>query len=248
MPQSRIVMQSSTTDVTAPAEEIVEMHETCVLVADDDEHTVELVSLYLRRAGYSVETAYDGDDTLRKVKEAQPALIVLDIMMPGPDGLQICRKLHGRMPILLLTARASDIDRIAGLRLGADDYVTKPFNPDELVARVGAVLRRTTGTSGKSTEKVRVGGMTIDADCREAHVDEKLLPLTPKEFDLLLAFSHLPNVVLDRDRLLDLAWGTSFYGHRTVDVHVARLREKLSDSGVRIETVWGTGYRLVAEG
>jgi len=247
MRQSRIVVPSSMIDSAAPAGEIVEMNETCVLVADDDEHTVELVSLYLRRAGYRVETACDGDDTLRKVKETQPALIVLDIMMPGPDGLQICRKLHGRMPILLLTARASDIDRIAGLRLGADDYVTKPFNPDELVARVGAVLRRTTGTAGKPTEKVRVGGLTLDADCREARASDKPLPLTPKEFDLLLAFSHLPNVVLDRDRLLDLAWGTSFYGHRTVDVHVARLREKLSGSGVRIETVWGTGYRLVQE-
>ena len=248
MRQGRMDMQSSTRDSAASVDDIIEMNDACVLVADDDEHTVELVSLYLRRAGYRVETASDGDDTLRKVKETQPALIVLDIMMPGPDGLQICRKLHGRMPILLLTARASDIDRIAGLRLGADDYVTKPFNPDELVARVGAVLRRTSAATGRSTEKVRVGGLTLDADCREARADDKLLPLTPKEFDLLLAFSHLPNVVLDRDRLLDLAWGTSFYGHRTVDVHVARLREKLSDSGVRIETVWGTGYRLVAEG
>jgi two-component system response regulator ResD len=219
-----------------------------VLVADDDEHTVELVALYLQRAGYRVATACDGDETLRKVKETQPALIVLDIMMPGPDGLQICRKLHGRIPILLLTARASDIDRIAGLRLGADDYVTKPFNPDELVARVGAVLRRTAGSGSRTTEKVRIGGLTLDAACREARTGDRTLPLTPKEFDLLLAFSHLPNVVLDRDRLLDLAWGTSFYGHRTVDVHVARLREKLSGSGVRIETVWGTGYRLVPEG
>jgi DNA-binding response OmpR family regulator len=225
-----------------------ETNETPVLVADDDEHTVELVALYLRRAGYRVETACDGDETLRKVRETQPALIVLDIMMPGPDGLQICRKLHGRIPILLLTARASDIDRIAGLRLGADDYVTKPFNPDELVARVGAVLRRAGGAAARATEKVRIGGLTLDADCREARASDRALPLTPKEFDLLLAFSHLPNVVLDRDRLLDLAWGTSFYGHRTVDVHVARLREKLSGSGVRIETVWGTGYRLVPEG
>ena len=134
-----------------------EMNEAPILVADDDEHTVELVSLYLRRAGYRVETACDGDETLRKVKESQPALIVLDIMMPGPDGLQICRKLRGRMPILLLTARASDIDRIAGLRLGADDYVTKPFNPDELVARVGAVLRRTDPTSRTSVERTQVG-------------------------------------------------------------------------------------------
>ena len=248
MRQSRIDMPLSTIDSAAPSDETFEMGETCILVADDDEHIVELVSLYLRRAGYRVEIAYDGDETLRKVKECQPALIVLDIMMPGPDGLQICRKLRERMPILLLTARASDIDRIAGLRLGADDYVTKPFNPDELVARVGAVLRRTISTSDRSTERVQVGGLTLDADCREARAAQKVLPLTPKEFDLLLAFAYLPNVVLDRDRLLDLAWGTSFYGHRTVDVHVARLREKLIDSGVRIETVWGTGYRLVPEG
>jgi len=120
------------------------MHSIVVLVADDDEHTVELVSLYLRRAGYSVEVAFDGDETLRKVRESRPALAVLDIMMPGPDGLQICRKIGGRdgVPILLLTARSSDIDKIAGLRLGADDYITKPFNPDELVARVDAILRR----------------------------------------------------------------------------------------------------------
>src|SRR4030042_5272950 len=113
-----------------------------VLVADDEKHIVELVSLYLRRAGYRVETALDGDETLRKVRDFRPALLVLDITMPGPDGLEICRKLRGRIPVLLLTARSSDIDKIAGLRLGADDYVTTPFNPDELVARVDAVLRR----------------------------------------------------------------------------------------------------------
>jgi two-component system alkaline phosphatase synthesis response regulator PhoP/two-component system response regulator ResD len=218
-----------------------------VLVADDDEHTVELVSLYLRRAGYRVETACDGEETLRKARESLPALIVLDIMMPGPDGLQICRKLRGQMPILLLTARASDIDRIAGLRLGADDYVTKPFNPDELVARVAAVLRRAGPTAAARTERVRVGSLSMDIDCREARIGDASISLTPREFDLLLAFAHFPNVVLDRDRLLDLAWGTSFYGHRTVDVHVARLREKLADRGVHIETVWGTGYRLVQE-
>ncbi len=223
------------------------MDEKPILVADDDAHTVELVSLYLRRAGYRVETACDGEETLRKARESLPALIVLDIMMPGPDGLQICRKLRGQMPILLLTARASDIDRIAGLRLGADDYVTKPFNPDELVARVAAVLRRANSGATARIERVQVGPLSMDIDCREARVGGTVVPLTPREFDLLLAFAHFPNVVLDRDRLLDLAWGTSFYGHRTVDVHVARLREKLAHRGVHIETAWGTGYRLVPE-
>jgi DNA-binding response OmpR family regulator len=218
-----------------------------VLVADDDEHTVELVSLYLRRAGYGVEAAYDGEETLRKARESRPALLVLDIMMPGPDGLQICRKLRGQVPILLLTARASDIDRIAGLRLGADDYVTKPFNPDELVARVAAILRRAASPSGLNLERLQLGGLMLDGDRREAQVGGRRLRLTPKEFDLLVAFAHFPNIALDRDRLLDLAWGTSYYGHRTVDVHVARLREKLVGSGVHIETIWGAGYRLVPE-
>jgi two-component system response regulator ResD len=223
------------------------MDDSLVLVADDDEHTVELVSLYLRRAGYRVEAAYDGEQTLRKARESRPALLVLDIMMPGPDGLQICRKLRGQVPILLLTARASDIDRIAGLRLGADDYVTKPFNPDELVARVAAILRRAAASTRLNLETVELAGLKIDGDRREAKAAGRPLPLTPREFDLLVAFAHFPNIALDRDRLLDLAWGTSFYGHRTVDVHVARLRDKLGGSGVRIETVWGTGYRLVPE-
>ena len=225
------------------------MHSIVVLVADDDEHTVELVSLYLRRAGYSVEVAFDGDETLRKVRESRPALAVLDIMMPGPDGLQICRKIGGRdgVPILLLTARSSDIDKIAGLRLGADDYITKPFNPDELVARVDAILRRARTDPQMPSPRLQLAHLVIDLDRREATVHGRAIPLTPKEFDLLATFAHFPNVVLDRDRLLDLAWGTSFYALRTVDVHVARLREKLKGSGMRIETVWGTGYRLQEE-
>jgi DNA-binding response OmpR family regulator len=220
-----------------------------ILVADDDEHTVELVSLYLRRAGYSVEVAFDGEETLRKVRESRPALVVLDIMMPGPDGLQICRRIGGRdgVPILLLTARSSDIDKIAGLRLGADDYITKPFNPDELVARVDAILRRVRTDSHPRSERLQLGHLVVDLDRREATVHGRAMPLKPKEFDLLATFAQFPNVVLDRDRLLDLAWGTSFYALRTVDVHVARLREKLRGSGVCIDTVWGTGYRLQGE-
>jgi two-component system response regulator ResD len=223
------------------------MNDSVVLVADDDEHTVELVSLYLRRAGYRVEAAFDGEETLRKIWESRPALVVLDIMMPGPDGLQICRKMRGRVPILLLTARSSDIDKIAGLRLGADDYVTKPFNPDELVARVDAILRRAHAEQPVHLGRLELGHLAMDLDCHEASVRGQVVALTPKEFDLLATFARFPNVVLDRDRLLDLAWGTSFYALRTVDVHVARLREKLKGSGLRIETVWRTGYRMVTE-
>jgi two-component system response regulator ResD len=223
---------------------------TTILVADDDEHIVELVSLYLRRAGYQVEAALDGDETLRKVRDVQPDLLVLDIMMPGPDGIQICRSLRRRsgLPIILLTARTSDIDKIAGLRIGADDYVTKPFNPDELVARVEAVLRRAhSGPAEPRMEQVHLNGLELDMAQRSALVDGKEVSLTPKEFDLLATFARFPNVALDREQLLDLVWGTSFYAIRTVDVHVARLREKLKGRSLHIETVWGTGYRLAIE-
>lgn len=222
-----------------------------VLVADDDQHIMELVAMYLRRAGYRVETAFDGDEALRKSRDLEPALLVLDIMMPGSDGLQVCRALRRRsdVPIVFLTARTSDIDKIAGLRLGADDYVTKPFNPDELLARVDAVLRRArSGTPEIHQERLHLDGMELDLTSRTVAVDGREVTLTPKEFDLLTTFARFPNVALDREQLLDLVWGTSFYAIRTVDVHVARLREKLKGCKLRIETIWGTGYRLAVEG
>lgn len=222
-----------------------------ILVADDDEHILELVSMYLQRAGYRVEAAFDGDETLRKTRELRPDLLVLDIMMPGPDGLQICRSLRRRsdVPILLLTARTSDIDKIAGLRFGADDYLTKPFNPDELVARIEAILRRARGGPPPAQEqRLSMGDLDLDLTRRSAAVGGSDISLTPKEFDLLVTFARFPNAVLDREHLLDLVWGTSFYAIRTVDVHVARLREKLKKArSLRIETVWGTGYRLAVE-
>jgi len=231
----------------APAEALAG---ALVLVADDDAHIVELVAMYLQRSGYRVEPAYDGSEALRKARELKPDLLVLDIMMPGEDGLQVCRALsrRGGVPIIFLTARTSDVDKIAGLRLGADDYVTKPFNPHELVARVDAVLRRAGDREVASNGDVnRIGALVIDSAARTADMNGRRLTLTPKEFDLLATMAGFPGVVLDRDQLLDLVWGTSFYAARTVDVHVARLREKIKGAGVRIETVWGTGYRLVEE-
>jgi two-component system alkaline phosphatase synthesis response regulator PhoP/two-component system response regulator ResD len=219
-------------------------------VADDDAHIVELVAMYLQRSGYRVEPAYDGSEALRKARELKPDLLVLDIMMPGEDGLQVCRALSrpGGVPIIFLTARTSDVDKIAGLRLGADDYVTKPFNPHELVARVDAVLRRAGDREIAANGDVNhIGALIIDSSARTAEMNGTRLTLTPKEFDLLATMAGFPGVVLDRDQLLDLVWGTSFYAARTVDVHVARLREKIKGAGVRIETVWGTGYRLVEE-
>ena len=223
-----------------------------ILVADDDQHIVELVSMYLRRAGFRVEPAFDGEQTLRKTRELSPALLVLDIMMPGPDGLQVCRTLRrrGGPPVVLLTARGGDIDKIAGLRIGADDYVTKPFNPDELVARVQAVLRRAPPDGHeRPPDQIKLDGLELDLDRRTAAINGEAVALTPKEFDLLATFARFPNVALDRERLLDLVWGTSYYALRTVDVHVARLREKMKGSDpLRIETVWGTGYRLATAG
>ena len=222
-----------------------------LLFIDDEEGVRRSLGRALKNEPYTVYTAEDGQAGIQlfQANLSKISIVISDYKMPGPDGLQICRKIGGRngVPVLLLTARSSDIDKIAGLRLGADDYITKPFNPDELVARVDAVLRRARANHEVRSKQLQLGHLLIDLDRREANVRGRAITLTPKEFDLLATFAHFPNVVLDRDRLLDLAWGTSFYAFRTVDVHVARLREKLKGSGVRIETVWGTGYRLEAE-
>jgi DNA-binding response OmpR family regulator len=218
-----------------------------VLVADDDRNIADLVRMYLQKAGYDVTVARDGDETERLLKEQQFDLAVLDIMMPGPDGLQIVRHLRRRsdLPVIFLSARSSDIDKVAGLQYGADDYVTKPFNPAELVARVQSVLRRSRSATEPQQEQLAVGELWMDVQNRKARIREQDISLTPKEFDLLATFARFLNVTLDREKLLDLVWGTSFYGMRTVDVHIVRLRNKLEGSGLKIETVWGSGYRLV---
>jgi DNA-binding response OmpR family regulator len=220
---------------------------TRILVADDDRHIADLVRMYLAKAGYDAVVASDGDETQKLLREQRFDLLILDIMMPGPDGLQIIRALRRRseLPVIFVTARASDIDKVAGLQLGADDYVTKPFNPAELVARVQSVLRRSRGGEEDASESVEVGELRMNVRNRKAAIRGKDVALTPKEFDLLATFARFINVTLDREKLLDLVWGTSFYGMRTVDVHIVRLRSKLNGSGLKIETVWGSGYRLV---
>ena len=218
-----------------------------ILVADDDRHIADLVRMYLAKAGYDVTVSFDGDETQKLLRERPFDLAVLDIMMPGPDGLQIIRQLRRRsdLPVIFLSARTGDIDRISGLQLGADDYVTKPFNPAELVARVQSVLRRSRATAEPAGERIEIGELRMDVRNRRASIRNRPLQLTPKEFDLLATFARFVNVTLDREKLLDLVWGTSFYGVRTVDVHIVRLRNKLEGSGLKIETVWGSGYRLV---
>jgi len=216
-----------------------------ILVVDDEKHIVELAKLYLENEGYTVEGAYDGQEALDKAGALRPALIVLDLMLPEVDGFEVCRRIRkeGDTPILMLTARSDDVDKIVGLELGADDYLTKPFNPRELVARVKAILRRY--EASKLTKRVEIGDLVVDLDRREATVKGEPMRLRTKEFDLLAAFAQNPRIVLSRERLLDIVWGYDYYGGtRTVDVHVAHLREKLVDCSVSIETVWGVGYRL----
>ena len=221
-----------------------------ILVVDDEKNIVQLARLYLNKEGYQVEAAYDGAQALEKAKTLRPALIILDIMMPEMDGLSVCKELRktSNVPIIILTARDDDVDRIVGLELGADDYVTKPFNPRELVARVKAVLRRTS-QEAPSQPVLEADSVRLDSASREVTIDGELVKMRAKEFDLLAAFLRYPGIVLNRERLLQLVWGTDYYGDtRTIDVHVAWLREKLARAErVNIQTVWGVGYKLVVE-
>jgi DNA-binding response OmpR family regulator len=221
-----------------------------ILVVDDEPHIVELARLYLSNDGYTVLCAHDGLEATETVEKRRPDLVVLDIMLPKMDGWEVCRRLRqtgNTVPIIMLTARGEDVDRIVGLELGADDYMVKPFNPRELVARVKAVLRRSEGRA-PVTKVLRLEGLEIDRERREARVAGQELKLRTKEFDLLLAFAEHPGFVFTRDQLLDRVWDYDFAGGtRTVDVHVARLRDKLAGSRVRIETIWNVGYKLVPE-
>ena len=219
-----------------------------ILVVDDEQNIVKLARLYLNKDGYQVEAAYDGAEALEKAKSLRPDLIILDIMMPEMDGLAVCRELRktSNVPIIILTARDDDVDRIVGLELGADDYMTKPFNPRELVARVKAVLRRSSNEA-PARPVLEADGVRLDSASREVTVEGEPVTLRAKEFDLLAAFMSHTGTVLDRERLLQLVWGSDYYGDtRTIDVHVAWLREKLADAKrVKIQTVWGIGYKLV---
>jgi DNA-binding response OmpR family regulator len=218
-----------------------------ILVVDDEGNIVELVRLYLETEGYAVVTANDGEKALDMFEHHDPDLVVLDLMLPKVDGFEVCRELRRRsdVPILMLTARSEDVDAIVGLELGADDYVTKPFNPRALVARVKAILRRTDATT-RGGRPIQVGDLRIDPRRREATVGDRRLELRAREFDLLAALARDPGVVMTRNALLEDVWGTDFPGEtRTVDVHIAEVRKKLGDDGPQIETVRGLGYRLV---
>ncbi len=221
---------------------------TKILIIEDEPAIVELVQLYLEKEGYETLTANDGIEGLVMVKRAHPDLVILDLMLPELDGWEVCKRLRSDtdIPIIMLTARSDDVDKIVGLELGADDYVAKPFNPRELVARVKAVLRRAHRPSVDAKSNVlKLGDLEVRLSSREVYVKGNLVPMRTKEFDLLHAFATHPGMVFTREQLLSQVWGYDYLGStRTVDVHVAQLRQKLQDSQLSIETVWGVGYKL----
>ncbi len=227
------------------------MEKDTILVVDDERNIIELARMYLEKDGFRVVGAETGVEALRKIETEQPILMILDLMLPELDGWEVCRRVRANsaMPIIMLTARDDDVDKIVGLELGADDYMTKPYNPRELVARVKAVLRRGYHPQTENADqpaRYSFGNVVVSTDTREVRVGETLIDVRTKEFDLLVALMAHPGKALSREQLLNLAWGFDFYGEtRTVDVHVAHLRKKLAASTITIETVWGVGYKLV---
>jgi DNA-binding response OmpR family regulator len=221
-----------------------------VLVVDDEPIVRDVVSRYLERDGHRIVAAGDGEEARELIEREEPSLVVLDVMLPGPtDGLALCRWIRSRseLAVILLSARGDETDRIVGLELGADDYVTKPFSARELATRVRTVLRRAQPNGGPS-ERIEVGALVVDAGCREARRDGRQVRLTAKEFDLLWFLASNPGRVFSRDQLMASVWGyAAALDTGTVTVHVRRLREKLEEDASRpqlIETVWGVGYRL----
>jgi two-component system alkaline phosphatase synthesis response regulator PhoP len=223
-----------------------------ILVVDDDRQIVRLVQSYLQQSGFTVLTAYDGEEALHAIRREKPDLVVLDLMLPGRDGLEITRIVRGdetlaALPILMLTARVEDMDKLIGLELGADDYLTKPFNPQEVVARVKAILRRSSGTL-KPPAIVQIRGLRLDLDRHAATIDDRPLELTPTEFDLLWVLMQNPDRAFTRGELIEKTAGYGYEGlERTVDSHIKNLRKKIEADPAKpeyLETVFGVGYRL----
>jgi DNA-binding response OmpR family regulator len=224
--------------------DVVHDQKGTIVVVDDEPNIADLVDLYLAREGFRVLKTGTGESGLQAVKEHRPRLVVLDVGLPDVDGLEVCKRLRAtsQIPVIFLTARDSEVDRVLGLELGGDDYLTKPFSPAELVARVKAVLRRVDG--GPAAEVMQAGEVAIDAGRREVRVAGEPVEFTTKEFDLLRYLAERPGLALSRQQILDGVWGYDWYGDaRTVDVHIAQVRKKLGDT-IQITTVRGVGYRL----
>jgi DNA-binding response OmpR family regulator len=222
-----------------------------VLVIEDDPNVAEVVARYLQREGYEVDSVADGAEGLRRALAEPPDLVVLDLMLPSLNGVEVCRRLRAAapVPVIMLTARGEEADRIAGLELGADDYMSKPFSPRELTARVKAVLRRATSPLpvGAQLSELRAGTLAVDLVAHEVRRHDELIALTAKEFDLLVHFMRNPRRAFRREQLLEDVWGFSYGDTSTVTVHVRRLREKIEDDASaprHVTTVWGVGYRF----
>lgn len=228
------------------------MHDIKILVVDDEKRIVDLVKIYLEKEGFSVDEAFDGQQALDMVSRSSYDLIILDLMIPIVDGWTACRQIRQKYdtPIIMLTARGEEFDKVLGFELGADDYVVKPFSPRELTARVKALLRRITAKENSESEMLTFPDLVIDPVSRVVKVDEKEVALTPKEFDLLYFLAKNKGKVFNREKLLKEVWGYDFYGSlRTVDTHIKQLREKLgrSKAASYISTIWGIGYKFEVE-
>lgn len=220
-----------------------------ILICDDDPVVHESLGLYLSYEGYPYTSAYDGEDALKHVESDHPDLMVLDLMMPKKSGIDVCREIRkdSSLPIIMLTAKGEEIDRILGLELGADDYIVKPFSPREVIARIKAVLRRMNEQSNESKSTLRFPGLEINLDNYEIRSYDKILPCTPKEVEILHLLASHPGQVFDREQILSCVWGYDFFGDtRTVDTHIKRIRQKLPQENVPwcLRTVYGVGYKF----
>ena len=220
-----------------------------ILIVDDEKNIVELAKLYLERDGFSTVCAYDGEEALSVFKKETPELIVLDIMLPKIDGWQVCREIRktSQVPIIMLTAKTDTFDKVLGLELGADDYLTKPFEPKELVARIKAVLRRIEPANDGEKKEVSFTNLSINTETYELKINGETVEAPPKEIELLYFLAQNPNKVYTREQLLDKVWGFDYFGDsRTVDVHIKRLRQKLeaANENWQLKTVWGVGYKF----
>ncbi|EOD01112.1 response regulator transcription factor [Caldisalinibacter kiritimatiensis] len=223
------------------------MVEHKILIADDEEKMRHVIKIYLEKEGFKVEEANDGEEALEKFKAEQFSLIILDIMMPKIEGWTVCRKIReeSSVPIIMLTARGEEYDKLFGFELGADDYITKPFSPKELVARVKAILKRSNNTQIQSNNSFKIGKSEIRPLSKQVLVENKEITLTPKEYELLYFLAKNQEIVMSREQLLNKVWGYEFIGDaRTVDTHIKQLREKLGKYKKYIQTVWGTGYKF----
>lgn len=229
------------------------MNKQTVLIVDDEINICELIRLYVEKEGYEAIVANDGQDAIEKYKRLSPDMVLLDIMLPVKDGWQVCREIRsmGNTPIIMITAKGETFDKVLGLELGADDYVVKPFEPKELVARIKAVLRRSeTLVANEEAEEICFEGLRINQATYEVYIDDVKVDMPPKEFELLYFLAKNKNKVFTRDRLLDEIWGYEFFGDsRTVDVHMKRIREKVEseDRNWHLKTVWGVGYKFEVE-